>query len=67
MILVYFISAIISKLKIGHELKEARGVKRRLESLGIYESTAQVLSAQSVCYLTTQILVKYDWIELKHQ
>ena len=51
----------------NHELIEASRVKRRLDSLGIYESTAQVLSAQSVCYWTTQILVKYDWIELKHQ
>ena len=54
-------------MSINHELIEASRVKRRLDSLGIYESTAQVLSAQSVCYWTTQILVKYDWIELKHQ
>ena len=34
-----------------HELIEARRVKRRLESLGIYQSTAQVLSAHSVCFI----------------
>ena len=34
-----------------HELIEARRVKRRLESLGIYQSTAQVLSVHSVCFI----------------
>ena len=36
---------------VKHELIEARRVKRRLESLRIYQSTAQVLSVHSVCFI----------------